>query len=122
MYFNLRHKVRTLPILNKNTPVWVQTGKRQVPGTIISRTQMPRSYTVQTSSGEVHRNRCHLAPRLGEQLQTNNGVRVETEMAFPEGPASEGTSDTGEQRTVPRSPIQTCLRTGATMRPPSQFT
>ena len=109
MYFNRRHRARILPILDKNTPVWVRTGKRQVPGTIISKTQMPRSYTIQTSSGVVRRNRYHLAPRLGGQPQTDVGVHVETETAFPQEPASEETSDTGEQRTVPRSPIQTRL-------------
>ena len=68
MYYNRRHWVRTLPILNMTTPVWVWTRKRQVPGIVISRTQMPRYYTVQTSPGEVRRNCCHLAPRLGEKL------------------------------------------------------
>ena len=80
---------------------------------------MPRLYTIRTSSGEVHRNRYHLAPRLGESSQIDTDVDFETEASLES--ANERTSDIGERQTVPRSPIQTCLRTGTTVRPPSRF-
>ena len=38
--FNRRHRTRSLPMLSTNTPVWVCTGRQQVPGTIVSKSHM----------------------------------------------------------------------------------
>ena len=115
--FNRRHRTRSLPMLSTNTPVWVRTGRQQVPGTIVSKSHMPRSYTVRTSSGLVRRNRHHLAPRIGGPSQYYRDVDLEIDTPLPEEPISEGAANATEDQTVPRPPIRTRLQTGTTMRP-----
>ena len=44
-----RHHVRTLPPLPDDTEVWVTTENKTIPGKIISSSDTPRSYLVDTS-------------------------------------------------------------------------
>ena len=87
--FNRRHRTRPLSIFNKDTSVWVRTGKKQVPGTIVSKSHMPRSYAVQTSSGIVRRNRFHLVPRLRDPMQNHTDADVDIDIASPDQPSSD---------------------------------
>ena len=54
--YNSRHRVRPLPLLVSDDPVWVRTGDRQVPGRVITPSTTPRSYIISTSTGQVRRN------------------------------------------------------------------
>ena len=62
-YYNRQHRVKSLPNLPDNTPVWVQTENSQVPGTVVQQAATPRSYVVSTPTGQVRRNRVSLRRR-----------------------------------------------------------
>lgn len=64
--------VKDLPSLPDKLPVWVETQGRQVPGEITQQATAPRSYLVETTTGEVHRNRSHLRMRLENSLHDSN--------------------------------------------------
>ena len=57
------HRVRSLPLLPEDQSVWVETRGRQIPGRILHTAGTPRSYVVDTPSGQVKRNRTHLRVR-----------------------------------------------------------
>ena len=44
--YSKQHRVKTLPSLPDNTPVWIQTDNSQVPGTVVHQATTPRSYVV----------------------------------------------------------------------------
>lgn len=98
--YDKRHRVRTLPDLPGDQPVWVESQGRQVPGQVIEAANAPRSYLVETQSGEVRRNRSHLRPRSQDGPQLTG---------------SESSNDT-EKRT-----IATRSRTGTAIRAPDRF-
>ena len=60
--YDRRHRARPLPPLSKDTPVWVNTQDREIPGRAITSAATPRSYIVDTSTGHVQRNRQHNVP------------------------------------------------------------
>ena len=62
--YDCHHRVRQADSLPVDSPVWVTTGNRQIPGRVISNASAPRSYLVTTSSGPVRRNRRYLHERL----------------------------------------------------------
>ena len=97
--YNKRHRVKDLPTLPDQLPVWVETKGVQVPGQITQQSDLPRSYLVETARGSVRRNRCHLRPRLDD-----------------EGNQSEST----EAIETPRT-ITTRSRTGTSIRPPQRL-
>ena len=72
-YYDNRHRVKSLPPLSNDTPVWVQTENSQEPGTIVHQAATPRSYLVSTPRGELRRNRINLRPRPGQDdiVETN---------------------------------------------------
>ena len=103
--FDKRHRAMNLPEFECNNPVFVATrpGTNPSPGTIVQ-TNRDRSYDVQTPSGVVRRNRCHLHSRPEESPPT------------PE------TVDRSEPSVVPtRSPVVTRTRTGTAIRPPDRL-
>ncbi len=57
-----RHRLRPLPELQEDQPVWVESQGRQVPGEVIQRANALRSYQVETPTGEVRCNCSHLRP------------------------------------------------------------
>jgi len=65
-YYDNRHRVRSLPQLPDDTPVWLQTENSQEPGTIVHQAATPRSYLVSTPREELRRNRVNLRPRPGQ--------------------------------------------------------
>jgi len=82
-YYNKRHRVRSLPPLPDNTPVWVQTDNGHVPGTVVQPASTPRSYIVSTPTGQMRRNRINLRPRQDtETLQRESGM-TETSNVVP---------------------------------------
>ena len=95
-----RHRVRELPLLPEKLPVWVETQGRQVPGEITQQATAPRSYLVETPSGEVRRNRSHLRVRLEDSSHDSNR---------------------SDNLTEPSTVVQTRSRTGTAVRPPDRF-
>ena len=57
--YDRQHGVRNLPPLSDNTEVWITSGE-QMSGTVVRAADTPRSYIVDTPSGELRRNRHHL--------------------------------------------------------------
>jgi len=54
--YNRQHRVRSLPELPANQPVWVNGRGQQIPGQILQSASTPRSYLVKTKSGQLRRN------------------------------------------------------------------
>ena len=54
------HRALTLPLIPDNTHVWVTTDKKNTPARVISQADTPRSYLVETPSGQMCRNRRQL--------------------------------------------------------------
>ena len=80
------------------------SGDRPISGRIVTAGETPRSYVVETDSGELQRNRSHLI------------VAPETEQdSTPENAAE--TEQQPEPATSPRR-IMTRTRTGANIQPP----
>ena len=59
-YFDKSHRSKELPSIPNDTKVWVESENGPVSGRVISSAQTPRSYIVETSSGQIQRNRSHL--------------------------------------------------------------
>ena len=108
--YDSRHRVRSLPCLPDDTPVYVRTKDKQVTGNVTTNTSEPRSYDVVTPSGTVRRNRLHLVP-------------IPTPLT-----ASSSESETNSQpATVPqhsniRSPVMTRTRSGTPINAPQRLT
>ena len=100
--YDSRHRTRPLPEIPDNTVVWVTTNDQCSPGRIVSPADAPRSYIVETPSGQIRRNRAHLTPLPSAQL----------------------TAPTNSNESAPpanRSPIQTRSRTGTTITAPDRL-
>ena len=59
-YYDNRHRVHSQDKLSEGTPVWIKTDKQQTQGTVHSDAKTPRSYWVDSPSGNLRRNRRHL--------------------------------------------------------------
>ena len=97
--FDRRHRVHDLPEIPDDHDVWVSTDGDAVPGTVISPAGSPRSYVVQTPTGEIRRNQHQLLVRPEANQQTEQSeLRPRT------------------------SPIKTRSRTGVILRHPERLT
>ena len=108
--YDRRHRVRTLPMLPDKQTVWVETRGDQIPGQIQQPASTPRSYVIETPSGELRRNRAHLRVRTDLQpsvdIPTTDTPTAERELSQP--------------FTVYSGPV-TRSQTGATLRPPDRL-
>ena len=93
--FDNSHRVRNLPDIPDNTDVWITTGQN-TPATTVRRAEAPRSYIVQTPTGEVCRNR--------SQLNVNPSTTTDSQ------PIANS-----------RSPVLTRSRTGTVINPPDRL-
>ena len=93
--FNRRHKVRDLPDILNDTDVWITTNDRPIAGKVTSPANTPRSYHIDTPSGQLRRNRSQV------------NIRQESQ----QDPSS----------TQCRSPVMTRSRTGAGVIPPDRL-
>ena len=100
--FDKRHRATPLTNIPEDTAVFVRTGDRQVPGTVVSSAPAPRSYLVNTPTGQVRRNRRDLVP-------------------IPEEQSLEQHSEPTTAHRGTRSPILTRSKTGTIVRPPDWF-
>ena len=96
--YNSCHRVRELQQLPEGQTVWVETWGQQTPGRVVQAANIPRSYTVETPTGQVRRNRTHL--------------RISTEV--PMSTAEE------ESPTTPNRPV-TCTQSGTVIQPPDRL-
>ena len=94
--YNQRHRTRDLDILPDDMEVWVTSGNAQTPGQIICPATTPRSYIVDTPTGQLRRNRTHLNLTPTSEPQETNS-------------------------TDSSSPIMTHSRTGTSIHPPDRF-
>ena len=70
--YDRRHRVKDLAPLLPDKPIWVHTHNRTEPGQVIRPARTPRSYIVQTPSGQLRRTQSHITPRpVG--MDSNNG-------------------------------------------------
>ncbi len=98
-HFDQRHRVWEAFDIPNNTDVWVRSGQEPVRGTVTRQTDEPRSYVVNTSSGDIRRNRSHLS------------------MMPP--PSEQATQQSPQVTTSPqRSPIRTRSHTGTATKQP----
>ena len=96
-HYDQRHRVKTLPSLPDDQPVWVETRGVQTPGRVSHAVDVPRSYVVETDSSQLRRNRSHLR------------TRSEVEQAVP-----------AETVIAPSRPV-TRSQTGTVVRPPDRL-
>jgi len=94
--YDNRHRVRNLPEIPNNTDVWVTTDGHNTSGRVMRMADTPRSYVVQTPTGNLRRNRHQLNPNLS-----------------PTDPQPTTAGD--------RSPIMTRSRTGTPISPPDRL-
>ncbi len=58
--FDKSHKVNSQPQIPVDTRVWITSERETIPGRVVANAGTPRSYVVETSRGEIERNRKHL--------------------------------------------------------------
>ena len=103
--FDRRQRVRELSPISDNTSVWITSERQPMEGRVVSAADSPRSYVIDTPSGQVHRNRSHL--------------NVVPEQSMPEQPMPDNVEmETGSQPRV----IMTRSQTGTEIRPPERLT
>ena len=71
-YYDKRHRVRALPPLPEDEPVWVETRGLQTLGRVSHAVYLPRLYVVETASGRLRRNRTHLRIRSEPEHTTTS--------------------------------------------------
>ena len=86
--YDHHHRVCNLPEIPDNIDVWITTDNHNIPGKTLCLADTPRSYVIQTSTGELRRNRSQ--------------VNVRSSVTEPQTTTN-----------VPHSPIQTRSRTRA---------
>ena len=104
--YDRHHRTKELREIPDNTTVWITTGKQPVPGKVLYPADTPRSYIVQTPSGNVRRNRSQL------------------NVQPPSTPTSPTTPPGTRSTVVPqasRSPIMTRSRSGTSIQPPKRL-
>ena len=88
--------------------MWVTTGDHIAPGKVVSRHSAPRSYVVETQTGEVRHNRQHLTEVPYDSLLLN----------LQESDDDPNELDSGIHS---RSPIQTRSKRGVLMLTPDRL-
>jgi transposase InsO family protein len=63
--YDRRHRARLLTKVKTNDKVWIKDQKKS--GTVKTESNEPRSYIIQTDSGEIRRNRRHLVKKFPNQ-------------------------------------------------------
>lgn len=100
--YDSRHGARPLPEIPDDTDVWVTTDDNRISGRVRGPADTPRSYLVETPSGQIRRNRVQLNPM--PHTQTHGPTE-------PVNPVSNEN----------HSPIMTRSRTGTRINPPERL-
>ena len=98
--YDRRHRVRSLPLIPDDSEVWDTSGDRPTSEQVVAPASAPRSYLVETPSGQVRRKRRHL------NVVPNGHSRPNSE---------EQPNYTSQRRILTRS------QTGTTVRPPDRL-
>ena len=74
--YDRRHKTRPLPVLSNDTDVWITGDTQPISGRVNTFADTPRSYLVETPSGQVRRNRHHLnkVPETSHLSESSNTI------------------------------------------------
>ena len=112
--YNRRHWVRDVSPIPVDTPVWINTRGTQTPGRVSRLDEAPRSYWLQTPSGEVRRNRRDVIVQAGRdvtvQAETTESQGQQAETTESQGPLEESQG----HPPLPARAIETSTRTIAT--------
>ena len=95
--YDRQHGVKTLPPISEDSSVWITSGDQPVAGRVVLPADTPRSYIVETPSGQVRQNRQHLN-QMPESQDPQGQIELPT-----------------------RDPIMTRSRTGTTVTPPNRL-
>ncbi|UYV61221.1 K02A2.6-like, partial [Cordylochernes scorpioides] len=110
-HFDIHHRARELPHLNKGTRVWVKD--LRVPGVVLEDAGSPRSYIVNSPKGILRRNRFHLLPNpQGEKIDMEDEEMESPEMSQCFTSTGDNTTCDSEPRTFQRSPEPVKTRSG----------
>ena len=113
--YDRHHQVKTLPHIPENTSVWVTTEGKRIPGQVVTRTEEPRSYLVETPGGVLRRNRHHLNP-VPEDCSNPDSEPLHTR------DQDNSATDQGQLQQSPPHVIMTRTCTGTVIRPPDRLT
>ena len=105
--FNSRHGVKELPEIPDDSEVWITSEGRPISGRVVSTGETPRSYVVETDSGELHRNRSQLIVAPAPQADSTPEA-----IADPQQPSVS---------TTPPRRILTRTQTGTSIQPPDRL-
>lgn len=111
--FDKSHRAKTLQPIQDNTDVWITSESDPVRGKVLSSAGTPRSYVVETPSGQVRRNRSHLNVVPPEE---DEDVTSETESSQP----AQTLASSSPQRSSPKV-FMTRSRTGTAIRRPDRL-
>ena len=100
--FYSKHRAKKLPPISNDTEVLITTEQEPVPGVVVSPADRPRSYVVETPSGQIERNR--IVPERSENSDSSEPVNTQQEGESP-----------------PPKRIMTGSKTGTTLRPPERL-
>ena len=100
-HYDSRHRVRPVAPLSDDADVWINVQGRDIAGRINSGHPNPRSYVVDTPTGQVRRNRSQINRRLPETPSLPRSLRI--------------TSQSESSRPLTR------LKTGTSIRPPDRL-
>ena len=102
--FNSKHRAKKLPPISNDTEVWITTEQEPVPGVVVSPADRPRSYVVETPSGQIERNRSQvrIVPERSENSYSSEPVNTQQEGESP-------------------PPKRTRSKTGTTLRQPERL-
>ncbi|UYV70824.1 K02A2.6-like [Cordylochernes scorpioides] len=110
-HFDIHHRARELPHLNKGTRVWVKD--LRVPGVVLEDAGSPRSYIVNSPKGILRRNRFHLLPNpQGEKIVMEDEEMESPEMSQCFTSTGDNTTCDSEPRIFQRSPEPVKTRSG----------
>ena len=107
-HYDRRHRTHTAVELPEGTPVWVSMQGNQSPGTVTQQLEQPRSYTIETPTGQVRRNRRHLRPR--SENTPDEGLEM-----------GENQRDRENTQSRDTRVIQTRSRSGTVIHPPDRY-
>ena len=86
--YDRHHQVRDLKQILENTDVWITTDKQPTSGHMVSSSDTPQSYIVQTPTGELRKNCSHLNIWPEDTgTATSNNTRLPP--ALPKSPAAQ---------------------------------
>ena len=107
--YDSRHRVREAPKIQDDTEVWVNTGQDPVRGRVVSTSEAPRSYIVETPSGDIRRNR--------SQLNVVPPNEEDTETAQEAAPPASNPASPPKPSRIPIR-VATRSKTGTPVGPP----